>query len=250
MTPVLIGCCGWPEARSRYYEHFPVVELQDTFYQLPSVALAEEWRRDAPPGFRFTMKAWQLITHAASSPTYRRLKHPVPEHLREGYGGFQPTEQVWEAWERTAEIARALQAEAVVFQCPASFRPSPTNVANLEKFFQRTGPQNWLTVWEPRGDWPADLVRELCCKHDLVHCVDPFQSAPLYGRALYFRLHGKGGYRYRYSDAELEDLARMLRQWRRERAAPAYVMFNNVSMKEDALRFLRLWDLVGRAESC
>jgi hypothetical protein len=27
-------------------------------------------------------------------------------------------------------------------------------------------------------------------------------------------------------------------------------MFNNVSMKEDALRFLRLWDLVGRAESC
>jgi uncharacterized protein YecE (DUF72 family) len=250
MAPVLIGCCGWPEARARYYEHFPVVELQDTFYQLPSVSLAEKWRREAPAGFRFTMKAWQLITHPATSPTYRRLKQPVPEDLRGSYGGFQRTEQVWEAWERTAEIARALQAEAVVFQCPASFRPSPANVANLERFFDRIGPQPWLTAWEPRGDWPPDLVRELCRNYDLVHCVDPFREAPVCGRALYFRLHGEGGYRYRYSDAELEELAELLRGLRRERTGPAYVMFNNVYMKDDALRFTDLWAGAGRAGSC
>jgi len=244
MTPVLIGCCGWPEARARYYEHFPVVELQDTFYQLPSVSLAEKWRREAPSGFRFTMKAWQLITHPARSPTYRRLKQPVPADLRDSYGGFQSTVQVWEAWERTAEIARALQAEAVVFQCPASFRPLPVNVDRVEKFFARIGPQPWLTVWEPRGDWPPDLVRELCRKYDLVHCVDPFQAVPVHGRALYFRLHGQGGYRYRYSDRELEELAELLRRLRRERTGPSYVMFNNVSMKDDALRFARLWGLV------
>jgi len=61
---MLVGCCGWPEGRAAYYGHFPVVELQTTFYQPPSVELARKWRAEAPPGFRFTLKAWQLITHA------------------------------------------------------------------------------------------------------------------------------------------------------------------------------------------
>ncbi|MGC8793624.1 MAG: DUF72 domain-containing protein, partial [Bryobacteraceae bacterium] len=166
MTPLLVGCCGWAGARARYYEQFPVVELQETFYQLPSVSLVEKWRREAPSAFRFTLKAWQLITHPPSSPTYRRLKEPLPEDLRARCGFFQPTDQVWEAWERTAEIARALRAEAVVFQCPASFRPLPANVANLKRFFQRAGPQPWLAVWEPRGDWPPELIREICREYD------------------------------------------------------------------------------------
>ncbi|MCS7315506.1 MAG: DUF72 domain-containing protein [Bryobacterales bacterium] len=240
MATLLVGCCGWPEARARYFEHFPVVELQQTFYQLPSVALAEKWRREAPASFHFTMKAWQLITHPASSPTYRRLREPLSEKERQACGWFQATPQVWNAWERTAEIARALRAEAVVLQCPASFRPSAANLASLETFFARLGPQEWLLVWEPRGEWPAGIVRDLCRRFDLVHCVDPFQAEPLYGRALYLRLHGRGGYSYRYCDAELEELARKLERWRGDGARPAYVLFNNVYMKEDALRFLRL----------
>lgn len=240
MSPPLVGCCGWPEARLRYFEHFPVVEVQETFYHLPSVALAGKWRSAAPAGFRFTIKAWQLITHPPTSPTYRRLKKPLPEHLRDAYGCFRDTPQVWEAWEQTAAVGRALRVEAVVFQCPASFRPSPANIANLEAFFARPRPEGWLLVWEPRGEWPAGVIRAICRKFDLVHCVDPFQAAPLHGRAIYLRLHGRAGYNYRYSDAELEELALKLERWRQGERRPAYVMFNNVYMKEDALRFSRL----------
>ncbi len=240
MGLLLVGCCGWAEARNRYFAHFPVVELQETFYQIPSVALAEKWRSQAPAEFRFTMKAWQLITHPATSPTYRRLKKPLPEDWRAAYGYFRPTPQVWEAWEQTAAVARALRVEAVVFQCPASFRPSPANIAHLEAFFTRLGTQDWLSVWEPRGDWPTEVIRAICRKFDLVHCVDPFQAEPLHGRAIYVRLHGRGGYNYRYSDAELAELARKIDRWRRDGSRTTYILFNNVHMKEDALRFLRL----------
>lgn len=239
-APVLVGCCGWPVARSRYFQVFPVVELQDTFYQLPSLTLAEKWRCEAPKDFRFTMKAWQLITHPPTSPTYRRLRKPLPEAVRDACGYFRPTPAVWEAWEQTSAVAQALRAEAIVFQCPASFRPSPDNIANLEAFFERVGAQDRLLVWEPRGDWPAEIVGEVCRRFNLVHCVDPFQAEPVHGDAIYLRLHGRGGYNYRYSDAELEELARKLERWRKDKIRPAYVLFNNVYMKEDAIRFSRI----------
>src|SRR5688572_14794060 len=112
---MLVGCCGLPGRQADYYGEFPVVEVQKTFYQLPRLSLAEKWRREAPAGFRFTMKAWQLITHRADSPTYRRLREEL--HGRAGaYGDFQDTHEVWLAWERTLEWARALQAPVVVFQ--------------------------------------------------------------------------------------------------------------------------------------
>ncbi|MDP9171171.1 MAG: DUF72 domain-containing protein, partial [Acidobacteriota bacterium] len=75
----LIGCCGWREAKAKYFERFGLVELQDTFYEPPSLALARKWRELAPPSFQFCMKAWQLITHTAKSPTYRRLKSKISE---------------------------------------------------------------------------------------------------------------------------------------------------------------------------
>jgi hypothetical protein len=50
---VLTGCCGWPMGRAKYFEHFPVVELQDPFYEPPSIELATKWRASAPPDFRY-----------------------------------------------------------------------------------------------------------------------------------------------------------------------------------------------------
>jgi len=55
-----------------------VVEVQQTFYQIPRIATGKRWREEAPPDFEFTMKAWQLITHEPSSPTYRRLRTVIP----------------------------------------------------------------------------------------------------------------------------------------------------------------------------
>ena len=211
------------------------MELQSTFYDPPSVVLAEKWRALAPEPFQFSMKAWQLITHTPASPTYRKLKSGVSATEHELYGSFRPTEQVWLAWERTALIARALRARVVVFQCPKSFEPTRENVYNLRRFFAEIGPQEFALAWEPRGEWPGALIAELCGERNLVHCVDPFQAQSVSGAIAYWRLHGLGGYRYRYSDAELEHLQNLLRETRK----PAYVMFNNVWMKDDAARLVR-----------
>jgi uncharacterized protein YecE (DUF72 family) len=233
----LTGCCGWSEAQRRYVADFPVIEIQQTFYEPPSPAVAEKWRALAPPQFHFCLKAWQLITHTPSSPTYRRLKSPIAPSEQNLFGSFRPTEQVWLAWERTRAIAVLLRASVVVFQCPASFLPVRENVQNLRAFLQRVGTQPFHLAWEPRGSWPASLVRDLCAEHNLIHCVDPFESEPLYGDSLYWRLHGRGSYRYRYTAGDLDELERRLLRCSAHTAGPSYVLFNNMAMKEDALRF-------------
>ena len=211
--------------------------MQTTFYQPPTFGLAEKWKRDAPKNFRFCLKAWQLITHPASSPTYRKLKAPLSERNRRALGQFQPTEEVWRAWKVTSQIAGALRAAVIVFQCPASFRPTALNVRNLEAFFQKVGKCPHLLAWEPRGDWPEDLVRDLCTRLGLIHCVDPLAGKPVTDGVRYFRLHGRGGYRYQYGDAELQELRAIVTAGG---SHETYVMLNNVWMKDDAARFLAL----------
>jgi len=78
-------------------------------------------------------------------------------------------------------------------------------------------------------------VEALCRELDLVPCVDPFQLPPMEGPSAYFRLHGRTGYGYRYSDDDLQQLAAWCHLY-----ADAYCMFNNASMWEDALRFRSL----------
>lgn len=75
---VKVGCCGFPVSRARYFGAFGVVEVQRTFYQPPAKELAEKWKRQSPGDFEYTLKAWQLITHEPTSPTYRKLKTAIP----------------------------------------------------------------------------------------------------------------------------------------------------------------------------
>jgi uncharacterized protein YecE (DUF72 family) len=178
------------------------------------------------------MKASQLITHEPSSPTYRHLGRRIESPHSNRYGRFRDTLEVLEAWEQTAAFAITLGATLVVFQCPASFRPSEENVANMRVFVRRIDRRGLLLAWEPRGAWPPELVLELCSELELIHCVDPFKNQPVYGDFQYFRLHGVTGYYYRYSDEELEQIHKWAGRM------PSYVMFNNTWMKEDALRFL------------
>ena len=230
-----VGCCGFPRARGTYYQHFSLVEVQKTFYKPPRVETAHRWREEAPEGFTFTMKAWQLITHSPTSPTYRKAGLKVPPDQRGRYGGFRPTPEVFEAWERTREIAEALGARIVLFQCPARFTPTPEHIADLRAFFERVDRGGLIFAWEPRGEWPDETIAGLCRDLDLIHCVDPFVRPPVTGGTAYFRLHGIGGYRYRYTDADL----RQVLAWCRP-LETAYVLFNNVAMWEDGLRFQAL----------
>jgi uncharacterized protein YecE (DUF72 family) len=234
---LLIGCCGWTEAQSRYLQDFRTIELQTTFYEPPSLNVVRRWRAQSPPEFRFCMKAWQLITHTPASPTYRRLKSTLSPTEHDLYGSFRPTEQVLLAWQRTKAVADILQARVIVFQCPKSFLPTRENIGNLSAFFRGIDRGDATLAWEPRGDdWTPSLVRKLCAENNLIHCVDPFQADPVPGESLYWRLHGRTGYHYRYTDDDLALLNAKLSSYGGI-PGPNYILFNNIYSKEDALRF-------------
>ena len=131
-----------------------------------------------------------------------------------------------------------LEARVVLFQCPKSFIPTTENLTNFSAFFRRVERGSFRLAWEPRGEaWTEDVVRELCVEHDLIHCVDPFEAVSVHGDMRYWRLHGRGSYSYRYTDADLAALGRMLAK----SPQPGYLMFNNFSSKADAQRFRQLF---------
>ena len=256
-----IGTSGFGTGQAKYAQLFSCVEVQHTFYQPPSLGTLERWRAAAPPDFEFVLKAWQLITHDARSPTYRRLKKKLSEVEKQEAGYFRPTAIVKEAWEVTLACARALEARTILFQCPASFKQTKENISNLKEFFSSINRKNTdqnsdgrctnskkskggglYLGWEPRGDWDPKTVKSICDELNLWHVVDPFVSQSVTPDRLYYRLHGRKGWRYEYDDAELHELAAMLadslakRDTSGKNEAP-YIFFNNVRMIQDASRF-------------
>ena len=232
-----LGMCGFTIAARSYYKQFGVVEVQQTFYDPPSVTTLSRWRAEAPTDFEFTIKAWQVITHFGTSSTYRRLKSPFPDYARAEAGGFRLNDTVLAAWLTTLECARILRATAILFQCPASFRATPENVAAMREFFQHVErPSGVRFLWEPRGDWPDDTVSAICNELGLIHAVDPFVRPSLTPGTIYWRLHGNRSYYASYTDDEL----RQIHAWLPRDDRDAYVMFNNIPRVEDIRRFLEL----------
>jgi uncharacterized protein YecE (DUF72 family) len=236
-----VGLCGFTMAMDDYPRHFPVVEVQQTFYEPPSALVLRRWRAAMPPGFEFTLKAWQLITHESKSPTYRRLKRPLDEQERASCGGFRDSAIVRAALERTLDCAKLLRASTLLFQCPASFGPTSENVERLRHFIAHVAgprcPAGLRLAWEPRGSaWTqhADLATEICQSLGLVYVVDPFvDGIRSTAGPVYLRLHGVTGARHVYTDDELRQLAQMT-------PPDAYVLFNNIPRVRDAQRFKAL----------
>lgn len=233
------GCCGFSAAQAKYTSIFPVVEINTSFYQLPQLGTAEKWRKNAPPGFEFALKAWQLITHPPTSPGYRRLSKPILESKRNRYGSFLPTLEVREAWQKTLAVAQAMKASLILLQTPTTFVPTPDNVARVRQFFRSIPRGSCRLAWEARGSWPASLLAQLLKEHQLIHAVDPLRSPPVGPGVNYFRLHGayEGGRivaNHRYSDPELRKIKEACDK------PVNYVFFNNLTMFEDAQRFARL----------
>jgi len=84
-----------------------------------------------------------------------------------------------------------------------------------------------------------DVLRKILEKHRVIHVVDPYRRAPVwYEEIIYFRLHGIGpretNYKYKYTDKDLRYLLDKIREYG---ARVFYVMFNNIYMYDDALRF-------------
>jgi uncharacterized protein YecE (DUF72 family) len=232
---VRVGLCGWTVSQTAYVRRFPLVEVQHTFYEPPADAVLERWRAHVPADFEFTMKAWQVVTHESHSPTYRRLKRPLTDGDRGQVGAFRTTPTVLAGWQRTLDCARILNATAVLLQCPRSFRPTSDNVARMRTFLERVERPAGRLLWEPRGEWPAALLGELCAELDLVHVVDPMQDETVTPEQTYYRLHGTSGSRHVHTDEELHRLRDLVDG----RPSP-YVLFNNLPRTGDAERFLAL----------
>lgn len=232
---VNIGTSGFSLSQSEYVHYFSCVEIQQTFYQPPSLITLGRWRKKFPYEFEFTLKAWQLITHEAKSPTYKRLKRTLSEIEMQEAGYFKPTSIVKEAWDVTLACAKTLNAKTILFQCPASFKQTNENIANMKSFFSNIERENFNICWEPRGDWDVNVLKNICDELKLCHVVDPFAAITVTRGKYYFRLHGRKSWKYKYEDVELEELAEML-----QNCDTSYVFFNNIFMTEDAMRFKQI----------
>jgi uncharacterized protein YecE (DUF72 family) len=232
-----LGMCGFTIGAAAYYRQFPVVEVQQTFYDPPPPATLKKWRAESPPDFEFTMKAWQVITHMGTSNTYRRLRSDFPDYAREEAGGFRLNDTVYAAWLTTLDCADILRATGILFQCPASFRETAENIEAMRTFFRVIErPEGVRLLWEPRGAWSDETVLSLCRELNLIHAVDPFIRPALTDEVLYWRLHGNVSHYASYTDEELLQI----HAWLPHDDRDVYVLFNNIPRVKDIRRFREL----------
>jgi uncharacterized protein YecE (DUF72 family) len=219
---VNVGCCGFPTSMKKYFESFDLVELNSTFYHYPRMETVEGWREKAPENFEFTVKAHQDISHKAK---------------------MKVEETSLKAFERMKQVCKTLDSKILLVQTPGSLRPE--RLADAENFFEKVNRQDLLLVWETRGPaWETaevyKMLRPVLQELNVAHVTDPFRVKPAYTSEIaYFRLHGlaKQMYYYQYSDAELQKLKELVTPYENE-GKGVYVLFNNLSMFEDGLRFM------------
>lgn len=217
---IKIGCCGYPVSQTKYYETFNLVELNSTFYKYPSLSTAKRWRSRAPESFEFTVKAHQDITHKYKL----RIEHAI------------------EPFEKIKQVCHVLEARVILIQTPASF--SPKYIDHAKEFFMKINRENFILVWETRGSlWESNdsfrRLKETLNEIGVTHVTDPLRLMPAHVSNLaYFRLHGLGErmYYYQYTNSELKRLYEVIKRFK-DLEMGVYVLFNNLSMFEDARRF-------------
>ncbi len=243
---IRVGCCGFPGGKSKFFQEFRLAEVQETFYKLPKVETAIRWRESAPSDFEFAVKAWQAITHPTTSPTWRKAGIQVPSEKAGLYGFLKPTDEVFEAWQKTREIAEVLRAKIVLVQCPASFKCDQEGIKNAREFFGSIDRRGLEIAWEPRGNWleKPEEVRRICDDLNLIHAVDIFWDEPVSAHPIaYIRLHGLGkryNYRYEYTQEDLQQLLQRAKKLIEAGKREVYVLFNNVRMKDSAKLFVEV----------
>ncbi len=224
-----VGCSGFCISKKDYFSRYKVVEVQLTFYKVPSFNLLKKWREEAPDDFDFVIKVSQGITHPPSSPTYRKFNMEVKDPER--YGLFRNTEEVFNLWRLQTEIADILNARSFLFQTPARFGKEE-DFENMINFFKSIERKEYLFFYEWRHK-DHEKALEICEICNLIPVSLPFDRV-FPGEFIYMRLHGGKGYRHRYTDEELLRLKDMVKNKK------GYVFFNNIFSKEDSLRFIQI----------
>jgi uncharacterized protein YecE (DUF72 family) len=108
---------GWPKKDefSYYIRHFPTVEINATFYRLPTLKMVRRWHDRAPKGFVFAVKGSRFLTHL------KRLKETGPG-VRKYFNHLTPL------GDRTGPI---------LWQLPPNFGPTGENVQRLTRFLKK-----------------------------------------------------------------------------------------------------------------
>jgi uncharacterized protein YecE (DUF72 family) len=263
-SPVRVGTSGWsypsgqgtwngifypvpPGRRSRagsgfdelrfYAEHFDTVEINSTFYGVPTAGAARGWVERTPPGFEFSLKLYQKFTHPGmfEKATGKDPWDLAQKDVDEFRAGIDP-------------IASAGKLGALLAQFPASFRNEPDSRAYLEWLLDRF--REYQVALELRhrswSDQPEETLRLLdafgaawtqidepkfrfSIRQDLLPNVRTFYYLRLHGRnAAQWWKHEKSEdrYNYLYSAAELQPIAEAARLASRE-VKKAYLYANN-----------------------
>ncbi len=217
-----IGTSGWhydhwrgifyPEKLAKakwlgfYAGHFATVELNNSFYRLPSEAAFAAWRDSSPVNFTFAVKLSRFIIHI------KRLK------------------DAGEAVEKFITRAKILDEKLgpLLYQLLPNMR---RNDEVLESFLS-TLPRGMKHVFEFRHQsWLEEGVFEILHKYNVGFCVFdmPSLSCPLVATAdfAYVRFHGSAGlYWSCYFDEELASWAERLANLAVNLKA-IYIYFNN-----------------------
>ncbi len=255
------------EGRLRFYaEHFPMVEVNATFYALPTLSTVEAWVERTPPGFRFHVKAHQVISGHPSDP--RRLPEPLRTlpFTADAKGRIRRPGRAL----RDAVIDAQLEAVgpmtaqgklgAILLQLPPFVAAGAEQAEEVERIVRRFAParvavefrhRSWVTgdARERTMDMLAGAGATYVCvdapRLDTASAMPPIAEVTTPGLA-YLRLHGRNAdtwhtgrsvaerFDYRYREDELEEWIDPVLDMA-ERAQEVAVVFNN-NAKDYALR--------------
>ena len=258
---ILVGTCSWadpaliktgtfypkgstPESRLRHYAtQFPVVEIDSSFFAMPTVQNTALWTERTPAAFRFSIKAYRVLTgHQAAPATFppdlQPLLPPLQGRRKNHYYADLPDEIRDELWRRFAEALVPLKDSkkllAVHFQFAPWVTAAPEWIEHIEHCVARMAGQrvavefrnsSWLA--ETRAAHTLQWLRELAAAHTV---VDEPQGVGNYAHGVWdladpalaiVRLHGRNAetwnrkglsssaerFNYEYSDAELDELS-------------------------------------------
>jgi uncharacterized protein YecE (DUF72 family) len=191
-----------------YARRFPTVELNYSFYREPSAETYDRWRDQAPPNFRYALKAHRYLTH-------RKRLNDYQDSLK-----------------RVITGARRLKPclGPVLYQLPPNFKRTDQMVERLGAFLaDLPGDIQHAVEFREKSWWENDATFELLKKHRVAFCAHDMGGVTMpyvatAGHA-YVRFHG-GGEKYRgdYPARALRDFAKKIDAMA---AKQVWIYFNN-----------------------
>ncbi len=250
------------EARLRYYaSRFPLVEVDSSYYAMPTPATVQLWAERTPDDFTMNVKAFRLFTGHPTSPTVlaKDIRAALPPSRKANlYLRDVPAEIVDELWRRFVEALAPLRASnklgLVHFQFPPWLLRNAEGHDHVRMCVDRMAGHT-LSVEFRQQSWFADaqacrstlaFERELGVVHTVVDGPQGFaNSVPALWEVTHpnhalLRLHGRNSetwnikgasdsserFNYDYPEAELSELAQNVKRIDAQ-ALATHVVFNN-----------------------